>query len=145
MISKELLNNTIAALSKLYPKAFSVNPRQRKPLKKGLQEELAEAVLNDPAVTNKDYALKLVNLALCQYCGHILYHRTSMRPGTKRIDLKGEAAGFVTYQEALHHAKRFCELTGQTFDPRLVRRKKTKRSKSGVRQKSQQNKTRVVR
>jgi ProP effector len=89
-------------LSRKFPKTFLVDPDLRKPLKIGIDTDLALklGVEVDP---------RRLRLVLKLYCGCFGYLR-NCRPGTERIDLAGEPAGAVTAAEAAHASMLLVEL-----------------------------------
>jgi ProP effector len=84
----------IAALADLFPGAFSVYQHRRRPLKVGIDRDLA-AALSD-AMNDTE-----LRLALGSYCRNIGYLQ-ACREGAERVGLDGKRVGQVTASEAAH-------------------------------------------
>jgi ProP effector len=91
-------NETIAILCEWFPLAFFVYERRRRPLKLGIDHDIAVATAG--AITVAE-----IRTALRFYCGNVGYLR-ACKPGAARVDLNGNAAGTVTPDEAVHAWKR---------------------------------------
>jgi len=83
---------TIATLATLFPRAFAVAERERRPLKVNVFNDLIIATAN---VIEPD----ALRSALAFYTSAGGYLRSCVK-GTPRIDLDGDAAGFVTAGQA---------------------------------------------
>jgi ProP effector len=92
-------HDTIAVLADLFPAAFSVFERRRKPLKIGIHEDLIAAL--GGAVTEKE-----ARLALAIYTGNASYLRASCNVGAARVDLAGNKVGSVDLAAATHAKQR---------------------------------------
>jgi sRNA-binding protein len=90
-------DHAIEILCELYPKAFFLNPRQRKPLKHDIIKDIKAEIAKDP---NHELRFYDIDDALAWYCNHISYHINSSVPGTKRVDLNGKSIGAITETEA---------------------------------------------
>lgn len=86
--------STISVLADLWPRAFVVYERRRRPLKIGIDHDIAVAAAG--AITADE--LKAV---LRYYVGNLGY-LLACREGAERVDLDGNAAGTVTAAEAAH-------------------------------------------
>jgi ProP effector len=93
--------NTIGVLAEWYPLAFVVYEQRRKPLKLGIDHDLAIATAG--AIT-----LKELKTALQFYVGNVGYLKACIA-GATRIDLQGGAAGTVSPDEAKHARQRLKE------------------------------------
>ena len=91
---RELAREVIAALADLFPAAFFVFEQRRKPLKLGIDQDLAVAAAD--AITAEE-----IETALAYYTGNVGYLRCCV-VGSARIGLDGETAGQVTADEAEH-------------------------------------------
>jgi sRNA-binding protein len=80
---------TIRLLAERYPKCFFFDPRQRKPLKRGIVLDLEKDGFPEAA-----YAARAVDW----YQSHFGY-QYALQAGVKRIDLHGKEVGTVTEQE----------------------------------------------
>jgi sRNA-binding protein len=81
---------TIAELVRQFPHAFSADPAQMRPLKRGILDDVyARTVVSH----------RRIKAALQSYCNSAHYLKASTQ-GTVRIDIAGEPAGDVTAQEA---------------------------------------------
>jgi len=89
----EEIHATLALLCERFPKCFSIYERRRKPLKCGIDKDLAVAL--DGALTPTE-----INAALRHYIGNPCYQRAMSVAGTPRIDLDGNVAGGVTAAQA---------------------------------------------
>ena len=88
-------------LAEWYPLAFAVYEQRRKPLKLGIDHDLAIATAG--AIT-----LKELKIALGFYVGNVGYLKACVE-GAARIDLQGAAVGTVTPDEAEHARQRLKE------------------------------------
>src|SRR5215467_2779524 len=88
--SRDETEDTIQGLAERYPKAFFVNPRQRRPLKKN--------ILSDLEKDGAPFAPELLSSALSWYQSHFSY-QYALEAGAKRIDLTGKEVSTVTEQE----------------------------------------------
>jgi sRNA-binding protein len=83
---------TIGILCKLYPKCFFLNPRQRRPLKTSIIDDIEQE--DEPELAGCN-----IDTALAWYTGHIGYDYACVT-GAERVDLDGKAVGKVTATEA---------------------------------------------
>lgn len=104
----------VAQLAKLYPQAFFVDPKQRKPLMIGIFKQLVGVI---PDISNK----RLRN-ALGFYCYHFDYLK-ALQSESHRIDLKGEPAQEIAEDEKTNAEQK---LKGSP----TTKRKKTKKQTS---------------
>jgi sRNA-binding protein len=81
----------IELLCKLYPKCFFVNPRQRRPMKRNIVEDIERA--REPSLVGFD-----VGAAVDWYEGHIGYDY-ALVAGADRMDLEGGIVGKITKAE----------------------------------------------
>jgi ProP effector len=95
-------SDMIAALSDLFPAAFTLYHLRRKPLKVGIHGDLV-ARLNG-ALTARE-----TSIALGCYCRSVGYLANS-KAGVARIDLDGNPVGIVDEREAEHAAQRLAEI-----------------------------------
>jgi sRNA-binding protein len=98
---------TIEALSELYPKTFFVDPRKRRPLKIGIEEDIARDVAADPG---SELRGDDVDDAISWYQSHLGYQYACATAGASRVDLKGNAASKVTAAEARKAQQRIDEI-----------------------------------
>ncbi len=91
-------NEVIEILAELYPKTFFATPKQRRPLKHDIIDDLEAA--NDPRLAGFD-----VGAALEWYVGHISYDYACTQ-GTGRLNLDGKVVGKITASEAREAAER---------------------------------------
>jgi sRNA-binding protein len=87
----------IAALAEHWPCAFSVYQAKRKPLKRGVDQDIIAAAADI-------FTLSELKSALRFYCGNLDYLR-ACREGAERVGLSGEPAGTVTADEAARAAR----------------------------------------
>ena len=80
---------TIALLADLFPKCFFVYGRRRRPLRLGIDKDIADALGSDAGI----------KAALRLYVSNYEYRR-KLKTGAPRIDLDGNAAGTVSAEEA---------------------------------------------
>jgi ProP effector len=88
----------IALLAEQFPRAFALYELRRKPLKVGIDADIARVVNGAIKPHELSAALKL-------YTGNRGYLR-NLRAGAARIDVDGNSAGVVTAEEAAHAAER---------------------------------------
>jgi sRNA-binding protein len=93
--------DTIGVLAEWFPAAFAVYEQRRRPLKLGIDHDLATATAG--AIT-----LKELKIALGFYVGNVGYLKACVE-GAARINLQGDAAGTVTPDEAKHARQRLKE------------------------------------
>jgi ProP effector len=102
----------IQMLVETYPQCFFEVPRQRRPLKKN--------ILNDLINDGFPVARKPLGCAIDWYQSHYGYHY-ALQAGAERIDLNGKAAGKVTQHEATaaqkYIAARQSEMNERTRNP----------------------------
>ena len=90
-IPREEIESYVSYLSQKFPKCFFVDARLRRPLKKGIEDDLArEGVLDAEKRT----------AAVSFYTRNWTY-RAMLQAGTERVDLNGHKAGTVSPQEHL--------------------------------------------
>jgi sRNA-binding protein len=82
----------------LWPRAFFLYERDRKPLALGIDKELIE--LCAPAIDKALITVADIKRALTFYCSASGYFYASRKPGVARINLQGEAVGIVSESEA---------------------------------------------
>ena len=85
-------------LAARWPLAFTIYEKHKKPLKIGIDQDIA-AALADVIVSPDE-----LKSALRYYTGNIGY-LLACREGVERVDLNGEPAGTVTAAEAAYAAK----------------------------------------
>jgi ProP effector len=90
--SKKRTAAAIARLADAFPKAFTIDPARRAPLRIGIADDIAATGVIPP---------KELRFALMVYCSSAGYLR-SLKEGTARLDLGGEVAGVVTADEAVY-------------------------------------------
>jgi len=89
------IERNIAALAVAFPRAFSTEPEQMKPLSIGIKQRIyARCTLSHREVGD----------ALRRYTGRVAYLHVIVE-GAVRIDLDGTASGNVTAKEATHAAE----------------------------------------
>src|SRR5262245_19042437 len=86
-------NKLIAHLAQLFPKAFFINPRQRRPLKSNIILDIERAA--DPSLAEFN-----VGAAVDWYTSHIGYDHACAQAGAERVDLDGKVVGKITAMEA---------------------------------------------
>jgi sRNA-binding protein len=103
----------IDLLGQLYPRCFFTNPKQRKPLKKNIANDIDK--LSNPALAEYD-----IYAAVDWYTGHIGYDY-GLTPGAERIDLNGQFVGKVTETEGREARERIAikhrEMAKRRGDP----------------------------
>jgi ProP effector len=100
MSSAELarIHQTIADLCWRWPKCFSVLEARRRPLKVGIDRDIAAAA--------SDLDLAALTAALKYYTSNIAYLNACV-VGAPRIDLNGEVCGSISERDAVRAALRF--------------------------------------
>ncbi len=112
----------ISFISEHYPEVF--NRDNVRPLKIGIQEDLVE---------EEKLSRGKIKRALASYVRSPLYYK-SLQAGADRVDLKGEAAGTVTEQEA-EHAKSMLKKIRDARNERIKQeREEQKQQKAQVKQ-----------
>jgi ProP effector len=91
---KEPAGDIIAVLVDLWPAAFSVEPRLRRPLKVGIDKDILAVA--DGAIT-----LEELKVALGTYTGAKAYLK-ALHEGAARIGLDGKQEGQVSASDARH-------------------------------------------
>jgi ProP effector len=102
MSSAELarIHQTIADLCGRWPKCFSVLEARRRPLKVGIDQDIAAAIPDlDPTA---------LSASLRYYCRSIGY-LDACRLGMPRIDLQGEPCGSISEGDAGHAASHYAK------------------------------------
>jgi hypothetical protein len=109
LIDRDERDRAVEVLCEMYPKTFFSNPRQRRPLKHGILQDI-----NADLAAHPDSELKFHDIedTVDWYCSHVGYHRACSIAGTPRINLKGERVGTVTETEARDED----EITKQLFE-----------------------------
>jgi ProP effector len=97
---QQQIGATIAQLAERYPQAFFVLGRQRKPLKIGIDGDIAAGGAIRPAD---------LRWALCAYCASPGYLR-SFQVGAARLDLVGNEADRVTAADVEHARQKLNEV-----------------------------------
>jgi sRNA-binding protein len=92
-LTREDKENVVRMLVENYPKCFFDNPRQRRPLKKNIADDII-------ADKNFQVADELIVAALDWYESNIGYSYALANAGATRIDLNGNVANVVTPLEA---------------------------------------------
>jgi ProP effector len=105
---------TIAVLAEFFPRTFSVYERRRKPLKLGIDQDIASA-LNGAATPGELAA------ALRHYTGNVFYLR-ALVAGAERIDLHGRPVGVVTNEDEAHAKQRLLAARQQREQRRAARK-----------------------
>jgi ProP effector len=90
----------IAQFARLFPKAFSTEPSQARPLAIGVKELLVEQCKLSP---------KSVSKALHRYTRSTAYLRATVE-GAVRVNLDGEPAGVVTQGQAEHALRHLADV-----------------------------------
>ena len=94
-MSGRCTNTVIELLAERWPHTFAIYQCRRRPLKIGIDNDIAAAA---GAIATDE-----LKAALRFYCGNIGY-LLACREGAERIDLNGDVAGTVTAAEAAHAA-----------------------------------------
>jgi ProP effector len=88
-MNRESARKAIEILAERFPKCFFVYETRRQPLKVGIFADLlATGILSKEEL----------HAALHHYCGNSVY-RSRLIAGTPRVDLDGNAAGVVTFEQ----------------------------------------------
>jgi len=98
--------NYIGMLAKRYPKCFFEVPQERLPLKKGIENALAQDM--DLAPTSSQ--LVTMGDSLNWYRSHIAY-RYCLKAGAERVDLAGNRCEKVTAQEEREAKKEIARIS----------------------------------
>jgi sRNA-binding protein len=98
--SKTEAAEIIAELTKLYPKAFSTDPAQVRPLAIGLKDVLLQQCTRPP---------KHLENAMRRYTGSAGYLKATVE-GAVRVDLHGQDAGTVTVYQAEYAKRRLAKM-----------------------------------
>jgi sRNA-binding protein len=93
----------IGGLAELWPGTFIVRENKRRPLKLGIDHDLAVAAADAIAAGNVTVAD--LKIALRYYTGAVGYLRACLREGAERIDLNGAGTGIITAAEAAFAAE----------------------------------------
>ena len=96
-IGKQQIDQTIAQLSREFPKCLVLFERQRRPLKLGIHLDIIAAL--GEQINHQHLAQAL------RYYTSNLHYRMSQRPGVPRIDLDGNVSGVVSEADAQSAAK----------------------------------------
>src|SRR5262245_27137705 len=91
-------NAVIERLERLWPQAFSVYERRRKPLAIGIDRALLAACA--PAIAKGMISAADIKAALARYVGADGYLFALARPGAERVDLAGKPVGAVAAKDA---------------------------------------------
>jgi ProP effector len=108
----QLARDLIATLAEWFPAAFFVFEQRRRPLKLGIDHDVAVATAG--AITVAE-----IKGALRYYTGNAGYLR-ACRAGAARVDLNGNAAGAVTADEAAHARERLARRSQRAPSKRVV-------------------------
>ena len=94
---REDRDRAVQALAQEYPKTFFIIGERRKPLKHGIEKDIAAELAKD-----NDHPLLDFDIAdaLAWYCSHIGYQKSCSVAGVNRIDLHGRPVSKVTPSEA---------------------------------------------
>ena len=92
----------VELLKAYFPLAF-VSPKDVKPLKKGIKQDLAKRLSTLETIVTEDKACMIKSLSY--YVNTIAYHK-SILEGAARIDLDGQPDGVVTAEEARYSLDR---------------------------------------
>ena len=94
---REDRDRAVQALAQEYPKTFFIIGERRKPLKHGIEKDIAAELAKD-----NDHPLLDFDIAdaLAWYCSHIGYQKSCSVAGVNRIDLQGRPVSKVTPSEA---------------------------------------------
>jgi sRNA-binding protein len=98
--SKTEAAEIIAELTRLYPKAFSTDPSQVRPLAVGLKDVLLQQCTRSP---------KHLENAMRRYTGSAGYLKATVE-GAVRVDLDGQEAGVVTVYQAEYAKRRLAKM-----------------------------------
>lgn len=93
--NKHRTDTIIELLAERWPRTFAIYQCRRRPLKIGIDNDIAAAA---GAIATDE-----LKAALRFYCGNVGY-LLACREGAERIDLNGDVAGTVTAAEAAHAA-----------------------------------------
>jgi ProP effector len=107
----------ISRLAKLYPKTFFVHPKERKPLKIGIYNQVVDEVLP----TLADISKKQLKAAFTFYCGHFHYVNAMLNE-THRIDLKGEPVEAITPEQKAMSEQRLKAYNLNQSEPNMAQR-----------------------
>jgi sRNA-binding protein len=97
MADRDDRERALEALCDTYPKTFFSTPRQRRPLKHRIEQDIAADIASDPKHELHEYD---VEDALNWYMSHLSYEIACSSAGAERIDLKGRVVSKVTEKEA---------------------------------------------
>jgi sRNA-binding protein len=111
----------IAELAKLYPKAFFVDSKQRKPLKTGTFQQVFEPVMTILPNISKTTVRK----AMAFYCGDFDYIATLHRE-THRIDLNGDPAEEIILKHKIRAEKQINPTNATQNTPENTPKRETK-------------------
>ncbi len=92
----------ISAFTELWPAAFVIYERRRRPLKIGIDRDIAAAAAG--AIANGFVSMAEIKSALRFYCGNTGYLRVCREVGAARVDLDGQPAGKITARDAAYAA-----------------------------------------
>jgi ProP effector len=84
----------LTLLAERFPQTFPADPKQRRPLKVGIADDLAAAL--GGVISRRQLAF-----ALAGYCDSVAYLK-NCTIGAERVDLAGNAVGTVTATQAAH-------------------------------------------
>jgi sRNA-binding protein len=109
-MERDDIERCIEALSEIYPAAFFVSGRLRRPLKIGIAKDIKADLAADP-----DSELKFsdIDQVLAWYTNHVGYQYACSVAGVMRVDLDGAKAGTVTESEARQAKERATEIFAQ--------------------------------
>jgi sRNA-binding protein len=95
--TREERDRAVEILAQEFPRAFFANPRQRKPLKAGIENDIAAELAKDTDHPLLDF--DIVD-TLKWYTSHVSYWKACSVAGVSRIDLAGKAVSKITVSEA---------------------------------------------
>lgn len=106
---KQAATVTLELLAERWPRCFAIFEQRRRPLKLGIDQDIA-AALADPFTPDE------LKSALRFYVGNIGY-LLACREGAERVDLDGNVVGAVTAAEAAHAARVIARRQNKTAKP----------------------------
>jgi sRNA-binding protein len=93
----------IAALARIWPRTFFVDPERRLPLKVGIGDELKEVMV--PAIRAGRISTHDINIAIRRYVDSRGYLENCSF-NAPRVGLNGSPAGRVSYRQSLYAQER---------------------------------------
>jgi sRNA-binding protein len=97
LANRDDLDRGVEILCEVYPAAFTLEGRNRRPLKKDIAEDIKADLVADP---QSELRFVDVDVVIDWYCGHVGYHVNSSIAGANRYDRHGNIVGKITPSEA---------------------------------------------